>query len=288
MTPVKKIDDDELVLTLVPDQALSVESMHEARQFAIEEIKRRHWDKVWDVAYEEFTRYLGVDASCRVNLDGFTENVFLWLVNIGAAKYREYKAKRDPKGPFAGWLYKTAARKVIDHLRREKVHPVPLESSHGDDEPNLLDTLPAPGPSPEEEILAPSTREEELGRRIEELLRVSKFLSAIRQCMAELRQKNRDHHLAAVLAWGAHLSDEEIASISSVLPGKSDPVSKQAAANWKNRALSFVEACLANKGFTIERGQDSKWTSSFRETIVMTISDAMVIHLKDKGANDNE
>jgi DNA-directed RNA polymerase specialized sigma24 family protein len=280
-----EVNDDELVLLLGPREGDAQNGAgEEARAKAIEEIQRRYWAKVWTLAEKTLTKYLkrdsrnapDLDGACRIDLNEFTTGVFLWLVNEGAQKYRQYRAKPANSGrTFEGWLATVTRNRLVDLLRRQPPASR-MPSAGGQDRETDHYDPPSPGPKPDQVITVPIETIEDLEDRVAKLTRASGFRAALQDCLLSLRDARRNHFLATFLAYGGLLDGDEIAKAMAGLLGE-ESIPKATVATWQSRGLHALQACLGGKGFHFQPRRTGVWTESFRGAVVMSFTDEVLV-----------
>ena len=104
------------------DEESLVRRAQKQDQEAFEQIYEEYFDRIY--------RYITLKIGDAVEAEDLTQQVFLnTLRSISSFKWRGK--------PFSAWLYRIAHNQVVDHLRKKKRTPVPLDETlvSGSDNP---------------------------------------------------------------------------------------------------------------------------------------------------------
>ena len=107
------------------DEKELVERAQHHDQEAFAQLYEEHFDKIY--------RYVRLKIGNETEAEDMTQQVFLnALQSISSFKWKGV--------PFSAWLFRIAHNQVVDHLRKKKRTPVPLNESlaSNDDNPQLV------------------------------------------------------------------------------------------------------------------------------------------------------
>jgi len=109
----------------VQDEESLVRRAQQHDQEAFAQLYEEHFDKIY--------RYVTLRIGNETEAEDMTQQVFLnALQSISSFKWKGI--------PFSAWLFRIAHNQVVDHLRKKKRTPVPLDESlaSNDDNPQLV------------------------------------------------------------------------------------------------------------------------------------------------------
>ena len=107
------------------DEESLVRRAQQHDQEAFAQLYEEHFDKIY--------RYVTLRIGNETEAEDMTQQVFLnALQSISSFKWKGI--------PFSAWLFRIAHNQVVDHLRKKKRTPVPLDESlaSNDDNPQLV------------------------------------------------------------------------------------------------------------------------------------------------------